>query len=199
MGIVLAAGESRRLGRPKQTLPFGDSTLLGWTLRNVESSSLDEVIVVLGGAAAEVRATLVTQRAVIVHNDRLDQGSRSSLLTGLDAATSADADAVMLLLGDMPGVGAGVIDALASAWRRDRPWGAVASYRGTLGHPVIFSTAALPAVRADGGRRPVWSVVESRPEDVVRVAVDQTLPLDVDTCTDYEQALRWLHGGEPPA
>ncbi len=191
-GIVLAAGQSRRLGRPKQTLPFGDTTLLGWTLRNVEASSLDAVVVVLGGAADEVEATLATGRALIVRNDRFEEGARTSLLAGLDAA--AGADAVMLLLGDMPHVDAAIIDALASSWWRDRRWGAVASYRGELGHPVVFSAAAVPTVRAAAGARPVWDLVRSRPDDVKRVAVDRALPRDVDTWDDYQDALRELGG-----
>jgi molybdenum cofactor cytidylyltransferase len=191
-GIVLAAGRSRRLGRPKQTLPFGDTTLLGWTLRNVEASSLDRVVLVLGGAADEVEAVVATSRAVIVRNDRFDEGARTSLLAGLDVA--AGADAVMLLLGDMPGVDTAVIDAIAATWRRDRPWGAVASYRGELGHPVVFSAGALATVRTATGTRPVWKLVESRPEDVQRVAVDRALPRDVDTWDDYQDALRELGG-----
>ena len=70
-GIVLGAGSSRRLGRPKQTLPFGDTTLLGWTLRNVEASSLDRVELVLGGAADDVLARLHTRRAHVA-NERSD-------------------------------------------------------------------------------------------------------------------------------
>lgn len=191
-GVVLAAGQSRRLGRPKQTLPFGNTTLLGWTLRNVEASSLDEVVVVLGGAADEVEATLGPRRALIVRNDRFEEGARTSLLTGLDAAPGADA--VMLLLGDMPHVDAAVIDAIASSWRLQRPWGAVASYRGELGHPVVFSAAALPAVRAAAGPRPVWDLVRSRPDAVERVGLDRALPRDVDTWDDYQDALRELGG-----
>jgi molybdenum cofactor cytidylyltransferase len=56
VGIVLGAGSSRRLGRPKQTLPLGDTTLLGWVLRDVEVSALDRIVLVVGGAADEALA-----------------------------------------------------------------------------------------------------------------------------------------------
>ncbi len=55
VGVLLGAGSSRRLGRPKQTLPLGDTTVLGWTLRDAEQSALERVCVVLGGAADEAR------------------------------------------------------------------------------------------------------------------------------------------------
>lgn len=194
-GIVLAAGRSRRLGRPKQTLPFGDTTLLGWTLRNIEASSLDRVIVVVGGAAAEVLATLEPQRAEIVDNARFDEGPFTSVLAGLDA--SEPCDAVMLLLGDMPAVDAGVIDPVTSAWRARRPWGAVASYRGELGHPVVFSSDAFATVRSVTGPKPVWNLVMNRVE-VQRIPVDRALPHDVDTWEDYQDALRSIDP-QPPS
>ena len=195
-GIILAAGRSRRLGRPKQTLPFGDTTLLGWTLRSVEASSLDRVIVVLGGAAGDVVASLAPQRAEIVHNSRFDEGPFTSVLAGLDAA--GPCDAVMRLLGDMPAVDAAVIDTVASAWREHRPWGAVASYRGEVGHPVVFSSDALDALRTVTSPRPVWNLVLNRPEDVPRIHVDRVLPRDVDTWEDYQDALRSLDP-QPPS
>lgn len=88
-GVVLGAGRSTRLGRPKQTLPFGDTTLLGWTVRDVEASSLDRVVVVVvGGAAEEAKAGLASRdssapRAELVSNDAYASGCASSLLAGL--------------------------------------------------------------------------------------------------------------------
>ena len=100
---MLGAGASSRLGRPKQTLPLGDTTLLGWVMRDVEASPLDDVVLVVGGAADEVLAPLRLTRARVARNDAYGSGCASSLLAGLD--TAGDCDAVMLLLGDMPGSG----------------------------------------------------------------------------------------------
>jgi molybdenum cofactor cytidylyltransferase len=98
VGIVLGAGSSRRLGRPKQTLPLGDTTLLGWMLRDVEVSALDRIVLVVGGAADEALAGLNLRRATVAYNESYGTGCASWLLAGLDAAGSWDA--VMLLLGD---------------------------------------------------------------------------------------------------
>jgi molybdenum cofactor cytidylyltransferase len=182
-GILLGAGSSKRLGRPKQTLPFGDTTLLGWTLRNAEASGLDRVVLVVGGAADDVLAGITPGRAVVARNDAYGTGCASSLLAGLDAA--GDAEAVMLLLGDMPGVSPAIIDAVAAAWRRERPWAAVTSYRGDLGHPFVFGADAFPALRGLHGDKAVWKIVDSSPDRVARIPVDQPLPLDVDTWEDY--------------
>lgn len=186
-GIVLGAGASRRLGRPKQTLPFGDTTLLGFVLRDVEVSSLDRVVLVVGEAAEQALAGLMPSRTEIVRNEAYGTGCASSFLAGLDAA--GPCDAVMILLGDMPGVDAPVIDAVRADWEGQRPWAAVTDYRGELGHPFVFSAAAFPTLRGLHGDKAVWKIVDVQPELVRRVRVDRPLPRDVDTWEDYEAAL----------
>lgn len=188
VGIVLGAGASRRLGRPKQTLPFGDTTLLGWVVRAVEASALDRVVLVLGGAAEEALAGARPARATVASNADYGSGCASSLLAGLDAA--GDPDAVMLLLGDMPGVDAALIDAARADWERHRPWAAVTDYRGEPGHPLIFSAAAFADLRGLHGDKAVWKLLEQRSHEVAEVAVDGPVPLDVDTWADYRAVLR---------
>src|SRR2546430_17601425 len=82
VGVLLGAGSSRRLGRPKQTLPLGDTTVLGWTLRDAEKSALDRVCVVLGGAADEAARAIRPNRASVVYNPEYGSGGPSSLLAG---------------------------------------------------------------------------------------------------------------------
>lgn len=221
-GVVLGAGRSTRLGRPKQTLPFGDTTLLGWTVRDVEASSLDRVVVVVGGAAEEAKAGLASRdssapRAELVSNDAYASGCASSLLAGLEAVTteseavtarpeavaarpepagpfqrrrqrSGSCAAVMLLLGDMPGVNAQVIDAVRMDWEQHRSWISVTSYRGQLGHPFVFSAEAFSTLRGLHGDKAVWKVIQVEPDRVRRVPIDRPLPIDVDTWEDYAAA-----------
>lgn len=190
VGIVLGAGSSRRLGRPKQTLPFGDTTLLGWVLRDVEGSSLDRVILVVGGAADAALAAVSPARAEVAHNEAYGTGCASSLLAGLDAA--GPVDAVVLLLGDMPGVDAGLIDLVRDDWERHRPWASVTDYEGTPGHPMVFSAAAFPELRGLHGDKAVWKLLDEGPERFRQVPAGRALPRDVDTWEDYEAALRAL-------
>jgi molybdenum cofactor cytidylyltransferase len=187
-GVVLGAGSSRRLGRPKQTLPLGDTTLLGWVVRDVEASSLDHVIVVVGGSEDEARAGLTLTRAEVVSNAAYASGCASSLLAGMD--TAGDCDALMLLLGDMPGVDAGVIDAVRADWERQQPWAAVTDYHGKAGHPFVFSAAAFPTLRGLHGDKAVWKILDAQPERVRRVPVDRPLPADIDTWDDYLDVCR---------
>src|SRR5262249_2572719 len=137
-GLVLAAGASTRLGRPKQLLPFGDTTMLGRVVGEVcAATALDQVVVVLGGAAAEVRRQVGFGTATVVENEAFTEGCASSYRTGLNAANERAA-AVMVLLGDQPGVDRAVIDLAVEEWRRAASPIMLVSYRGRLGHPLIF-------------------------------------------------------------
>lgn len=188
-GVILGAGLSRRLGRPKQTLPLGDTTLLGWALREAEASSLDRVVVVTTEA-------VTTGRAEVTHPSGRDPScSSSSLRSGLDAVGACEA--VMLLVGDMPGVDAALIDAVRAQWEAGRPWALVTEYEDARGHPLVFSADALPALRAARGEKVAWRLLEAEPERVATARVERPLPRDVDTWEDYE-AVRAAFGSGPP-
>jgi molybdenum cofactor cytidylyltransferase len=186
--VLLGAGKSSRFGTPKQFLPFGDTTLLGQAVRNANASALDRVVVVLGRASGELRASVDFGRARVVENTAYGTGCASSLLAGLDAA-GEDYEAIALLLGDQPGVRAEFIDHVVATWRRERAWAAVTSYLGSLGHPFVFSREAFGEMRGLHGDKAVWKLIEAQPERVSRVEIDAPLPPDVDTPEDYDLAL----------
>ena len=148
------------------------------------ASSLDRVVLVTGGAAAEAVDGLHLTRSVIVHNDSYGTGCASSLLAGLDEA--GDAAAIVMLLGDMPGVTPDVIDRVVAAWSAAPTWAALTAYRGELGHPFLFSADAFSVLRSLHGDKAVWKIVDDEPLDRVRrIRVGTDLPLDVDTWDDY--------------
>jgi molybdenum cofactor cytidylyltransferase len=198
-GVVLGAGASTRLGRPKQTLPLGDHTLLAHVVADVEAArSLDRVVVVLGGAADEAAAELALTRAFTVRNDAYGEGCASSLLAGLDAA--GECEALVLLLGDMPGVTPAIIDAVVDAWRASPTWAAVTQYDDAIGHPFVFASDAFPALRTLHGDKAVWKIVDREPvERVARIRVRSPRPLDVDTWEDYVEVCRAFGQNAPPS
>lgn len=194
VGVVLGAGRSSRFGAPKQLLPFEDTTLLGQVVRNANASNLDQVVVVLGRASEELRASVDFGRAVVVENTAYGTGCASSLLTGMDAAGES-CEALILLLGDQPGVRPEFINFALAEWRRERPWASVTSYREKLGHPFIFAREAFDDLRGLHGDKAVWKLIEAYPDRVLRVEIEAALPPDVDTPEDYEMALaHWRSG-----
>ena len=194
VGVVLGAGRSSRFGTPKQLLPFGDTTMLGQVVRNANASDLDRVVVVLGRASEELRGSVDFGRAAVVENTAYGTGCASSLLAGMDAA-GEDCEAIVLLLGDQPGVRVGFIDSVLYEWRSLRPWACVTSYEGKLGHPFVFATEAFEDLRGLHGDKAVWKLIEAYPERVRRVEIAAPLPPDVDTPEDYELALALWRSG----
>ena len=194
VGVVLGAGRSSRFGAPKQLLPFGETTMLGQAVRNANASALDRVVVVLGRASEELRGSVDFGRATVVENTAYGTGCASSLLAGMDAA-GEDCEALMLLLGDQPGVKPEFIDSVLAEWRSLRPWACVTSYGGELGHPFVFARETFGDLRGLHGDKAVWKLIEAYPERVHRADIAAPLPPDVDTPEDYELALaHWRNG-----
>ncbi len=184
--LVLAAGSSKRLGQPKQLLPYGKTTLLGAVLeRAEESEDLDEVLLVLGNAAEAVRASVTLHRARAVYNPEFGEGCAASYRTGL-ASTDSRAGAVMILLGDQPGLSAEAIHQVAESWRQEGGKIVLASYLGRRGHPLIFDRQLFPELEQLHGDKAAWKLTDQHPDWVREVELGQPMPADVDTRADYE-------------
>ena len=186
-GLILGAGASQRLGPPKQLLPFGGTTLLGWVVRQAErAGGLDELVVVLGRAADEIRAQVDFGSARVVDNPVFGEGCSSSYKAGL-AALSQKSQAVMIILGDQPGIVPQVIDRLAEEWRRTEPPIALCSYGGRKGHPMIFAQPMFAQLTALHGDKAAWKLVDANAALVQEVALDLPFPDDVNTAADFER------------
>jgi molybdenum cofactor cytidylyltransferase len=188
--LILAAGGSRRLGRPKQLLPYGGGVLLGAVLATARDCGLEQAVLVLGGAAAEVQATVDTSGFDIVVNAGFGEGCSSSIATGM-AALHPDTDTVVLLLGDQPGVRAATVRALPAVLAGGAGGAgiAVCRYDDGPGHPIAFARRLFPELSALHGDKAVWKLLEQRADDVVELAVPGPVPPDVDTEEDYRRIL----------
>jgi molybdenum cofactor cytidylyltransferase len=185
-GLVLAAGGSRRLGQPKQLLPYGDATLLGHTLDTARDCAFDQLLCVLGGGADAVRSAVDLSGVEIVENLGFGTGCSSSIATAL-AAVEPRTDVLVLLLGDQPGVAAATVAALL-AGRGEAPL-AACRYEDGRGHPLAFARSTFADLGALHGDKGVWKLMDRRADEVVDVPVAGTIPLDVDTWEDYEVVL----------
>jgi molybdenum cofactor cytidylyltransferase len=188
-GIVLAAGSSKRMGRPKQLLPLNGAPLLQHVIDAAAASGLDELVVVLGHAAEPIveRLRLPGGCRVALNEDH-ESGQASSLRVGLMAVSPGSTEAV-ILLGDQPLVTATLVRAVLAGYRKGGTPVARADYAGTPGHPVVLGREVwdeLTSLTGDEGARPA---LEKHPEWVTRVPLPGPAPIEVDTLEDYRRLL----------
>jgi molybdenum cofactor cytidylyltransferase len=185
-GLVLAAGGSSRLGRPKQLLPYRGGTLLGHTVDVARACAFDQLVVAIGGHADEVRAQVDLSGADVVENPAYGEGCSSSIAATL-GAVDPRCDVIVLLLGDQPGVKPANVGALLHG-RAGAPL-AACRYEDGRGHPLAFGRAVFPDLSALHGDKAVWKLLDRRGGEVVDVPVPGPVPRDVDTAEDYEALL----------
>ncbi len=181
-GLVLAAGGGRRYGGPKALVRHEGSLLVERAVATVRAGGCAPVVVVLGAAADEVRAQAQLGDVTIVENEGWKSGMGSSLRTGLAAASETDADAVIVLLVDTPGVTADAVRRVNAGAERHSL--VVATYGNRRGHPVLlgrdhWSGVSLLAT-ADVGARAYLSVhadqVRTVPCDDIADDTDMDVP-----------------------
>ena len=189
-GVVLAAGESRRMGRPKQLLPFGDATILERVVDALLGAGVGEVIVVLGHLAEEVRVVLGDRPVKVVINEAYREGMLSSVQCGVRAAGTVQ-DAVLFALGDQPHIESQVVREVMDAYRSGEAGMVIPRYGGKKGHPIIINLqryrAAILRLPAHVGLNALMQeyaddvrFIEVSTEDIIR---------DIDVPEDYSREL----------
>jgi molybdenum cofactor cytidylyltransferase len=191
-GLVLGAGGSSRLGRPKQLLPYRQSTLLGHVVNVARGCPFDQLVVAIGGAADDVRAAVDLAGADVVQNDAYGAGCSSSIAAAL-GALDRRCDLMVLMLGDQPGVTAATVAALLHGCG-DAPL-AVCRYDDGRGHPIAFGRDTFVDLADLHGDKGVWRLLDRRSQDVIEVPVAGPIPLDVDTDEDYQTVLQTASSG----
>jgi molybdenum cofactor cytidylyltransferase len=166
-GLVLAAGASSRLGRPKQILAFRERTLLDATLETARGCGFDQLVCTLGGSADLVRATVDLHGVEVVENRDYREGCSSSIAAAL-RVVDPPSEVLVLLLGDQPGVEPATVSALLAA-RGDAPL-AVCRHDDARGHPLAFARRLFGELGALHGDKGVWKLSIAMPTNWSRRA-----------------------------
>jgi molybdenum cofactor cytidylyltransferase len=187
--IVLAAGESTRMGSPKALLASPDG--LPFVARIVNAfhdAKVDDVTVVTGRDHAAIVDALARAgvEARVARNDEPSRGQLSSLWTGMDAAVTDTTAAILVTLVDVPMVSGATIGAVIDTWRQQRPLIARPAIGERHGHPVLFDRRLFEELRRtplDAGAK---AVVRAHADAIINVAVvDEGCLVDVDTPQEY--------------
>ncbi len=185
-GIILAGGQSKRLGGVKPLLVHENATLLERVVQNYRAASLEPIIVVLGFEARRVIQRIPLGGLKVVINPQPSLGMSSSIQRGL-AHISPRCNGVMIALGDMPLVTTETVNLLVEEFGKGKKGIVVPVYDKKQGHPVIFDVKYLPELAELRGDTGAKALLEAHPKDIreVKVASDEVL-IDVDTHADWE-------------
>ncbi len=183
--LVLAAGESRRMGQPKPLLRFGATTFLEQIVSVLRLSAVDRITVVLGAKAQAIRAATDLPGVDIVINENYAQGQLSSLRAGLQSIPP-EVEAILLCLVDNPFVTTDAVNGVIHAYHETRKPIVIPVADGRRGHPALFARAVFAELLnapADEGAR---AVVKANVERVQEVDVrDRSILVRIDTPEDY--------------
>jgi len=185
--IILAAGESRRMGKPKLLLPFGERTIIETVVSNAIQSKADEVLVVLGSDAEKMAEKIKNLPVKTSINPNFRQGMLSSIQWGFESLPE-DTRAALVMLGDQPLVPSSVIDKMIDAYRRAEKGIVLPVYSKKRGHPILIDMKYGDEVRLLNPDTGLRALVHNHAEDILEVEVDTPSILrDIDTMEDYNQ------------
>lgn len=198
--IVLAAGESKRMGRTKQLLDWEGRTILQRVLENLGRSRVDEVILVLGHEAERILQTLDTHKVKVVINENYKEGMITSIQQGL-INLNEKVEAFFIVLADQPAVGPEIFDRLIDEFRQVSPQKGIVlpAFHGRKGHPALFGEKYKKEalhIEGDVGFR---QVLQEHPEEILTVEMDtDSILQDIDTPDDYQKQLKTNFPGKDP-
>ena len=189
-GIILAAGRSQRMGRPKALLPIFGATFLEHIVRQIRASRLADLKVVLGHQPETILDRLPDLKPATVVNSRYREGQLSSLQTGIRALDPETCDGLMLFLVDHPLVHPTLIDALLDCFSQGGHPIVIPSFRRRRGHPVLFARELFPELLAASPDEGAVAVVRQHRREIRHLEwqSDEIL-VDVDTPEAYR---RWI-------
>lgn len=184
--VILAGGESQRMGLPKQTLRVGGVPMLQVVLDTVRRTKVDLVVIVLGAHESEVRKEVDFRNERVVVNRAHREGMSASIRAGLSEVQGAEA--ALIILGDQPLISPKTIDALIEAYRRSGRSIIVPVFQGRRGNPVLFDRSLFDEVMQVTGDIGAKAVVKAHHEETLEVPVDDHgVVVDIDSPADYDR------------
>ena len=188
--VLLAAGESRRMGTPKQLLTYKGSSLIRHAATEAVKSNCEPIVVVLGANSDRVSPQINHLPVHITYNSQWQEGMSASIATGITALLemNTDLDAVVVALGDQPLITEEVYDRLIESYAQNSVKAVACNYSDTLGVPALFDSTLLPELldmNHQGGAKQMLYRYSDR-------AFNLDLPeaaIDIDTPIDYQKLL----------
>ncbi len=191
VAVVLSAGASSRMGRPKALLPVDGVPFIERIVRALERTEVDRTLVVLGHNAEAMREAIAYLGVDTVVNPDYARGQLSSLHTAIRALEGEPVEAILVHLVDHPFIESRLVDRMIERFRAEEMLIVVPRFNGRRGHPVLFSAKLFPefmAASLDIGAKPV---VRGHPEETLELDTDESgILVDIDTPEEYRKHVK---------
>jgi molybdenum cofactor cytidylyltransferase len=190
--IILAAGESKRMGTPKMLLPFNGSTMIENVISNVSHSKVDRILVVLGSSGREIEKLIRTKSVNYCFNENYKDGMLSSVKCGLSHIPPGFR-AVLIFQGDQPLITSSTSDSVIDSFDISGKGIIIPVYHNRRGHPLLFDKKYAKEIEKLSPSVGLRALSYTFPEDVLEVAVnDHGILRDFDTYPEYEKAIKQI-------
>jgi molybdenum cofactor cytidylyltransferase len=195
VAVILSAGESSRMGRPKALLPIDGMRFIEKIVTSLQATRVGEIIAVLGHNSEEMRQKIGDLPIKIVINPDYKQGQLSSLVAAIrsiqSSKNSQPIDGMLVHLVDHPYINAQLVDIMIERFYETRKLIVVPRYRGRRGHPVIFSNALFAELLAAPVDRGAKTVVHAHSDDTLEIDTeDEGVTVDIDTPDEYQKRVK---------
>lgn len=195
--LMIAAGESKRMGSPKQLLVVEGETIINRMIHIVKKAVNFPTYVILGAFAETIQAQFPNLEINIVNNTHWQEGMASSIRLGLNTAKAQipALDGVMVVVCDQPYITESTITALLQLQKeKDTPM-AAAYYDDVMGTPALFHSSIFNELLSLKGDMGAKRIIQSRPEEVAKLHFEKGL-LDIDTKEDYQALLKEINNND---
>ncbi len=189
-GIVLAAGESKRMKTQKLLLPFNGKTMIETVIENISGSLVNKIIVVLGSDHEEILKALSHLPVKSCYNENYKQGMLSSVKCGVRALPE-DYEAVLIFPGDQPLIPSKVVNLIIEAYRRSDKGILIPTYKNKRGHPILIERKYRNKIEQLDEKEGLRALAYQFADDVLEVETDSPeILMDFDTREEYLNAIK---------
>jgi len=188
--VIVAAGESKRLGTPKQLLPYQGDTLLNRLIANLKQATDFPVFLIVGASSEKIISAISDTTISIAHNENWREGMASSIRLGIQVAQKniPNLAGILLVVCDQPFIAVPNIQALIKLQQNTDLPIAASYYANTLGTPALFHKTVFPDLLQLSGDVGAKNIIQQRGKEVAKLHFEEGL-VDIDTPEDYQQLL----------
>jgi len=185
--VILAAGASTRMGKPKQLLAVGETNLIGHTIKVGLDSECDPVVVVLGSQSRSIKKTITETAVEIVENDHWEEGMSSSLRVGLERMLALkEVPAVLVMVCDQPGVDSELLNGMIKDFDNEELLGVACTYGDVVGVPALFGEGLFSDLLSLSGDKGARALIKNYIGQFKLIPFPKGAE-DIDTPSDYQR------------